>query len=394
MPAVDATPELLARADAVLMPNYGRVADRVIARGRGSLVWDVAGREYLDLFAGFGGAILGHCHPQLVEAVCNQAKTLWHVGNQFHTKAQIGLAEKIRAHSFDGQAFFCHGGADANETALKAARLRHGGRRWKTIVLGRAFHGRTFAALEATANEAYKEGFGPMMPGFVRVEPGDLEALKSAIDGETAAMLMEPMQGEGGMFPLTAEFGQAVRALCDEHELTLICDEVWTGCGRTGKWFAFERLGIRPDIFTLGKALGGGLPVGACWARPEIAQLMQPGKHGSTLGGNPLCATAARTVLQIIETDDLVEKARRQGETLVARLRELPGVAEVRGSGLFVGFEGPTLPKDLARRGLDAGLILNQTGTGVVRLAPALTIDDDELDAGLRRLEHLLKEAA
>ena len=387
--------DLLRRAGDVLMPNYARVPDRVMARGEGSRVWDVAGREYLDLFSGFGGAILGHCHPRLAEVVCNQAKTLWHVGNQFHTKPQIGLAEEIRRRSFPGRAFFCHGGADANETAVKAARLwggRDGGNRHEVVVLDRAFHGRTLAMISAGGNPAYREGFAPDAPGFTHVPPGDLDALATAAGDRACAVMMEPTQGEGGMHPLTPEFAQGVRQLCDDRGMLLICDEVWTGCGRTGRWFGYEHLGVVPDVFTLGKAVGGGLPTGVCWARPDVADLMQPGKHGSTLGGNPICAAAARTVFEVIGEQNLVEKAANLGEKVTAALREMPGVIAVRGHGLFLGFEGPAA--GFATRALDAGLIVNQTGGGVVRLAPALTIGDAELDDGLDRLKHLLAQDA
>lgn len=392
------TPALIERAEAVLMPNYARIREVAMVRGEGSTLTDAEGRHYIDLFAGFGGAILGHCHPDLVEAVVAQANTLWHVGNQFHTIPQVELGEALKKHSFDGRAFFCHGGADANETAVKAARLwghRDGGKRWKVIVLSRAFHGRTLAMIAANGNAATREGFEPHVNGFVRHDPTDLANLENAIDDETAAVMFEPTQGEGGVYPISVEDARHVRTLCDKHGLLMMCDEVWVCCGRTGWWFGHQRFEdeqgvVEPDVMTLGKAIGGGLPVGVCWAKPHVAELMQPGKHGSTLGGNPICAAAAAMVMKVIERDGLVERARRLGEQMAATLRKMPRVTEVRGHGMFLGvqFEGDTT--DLPTRCLQAGLIINRTGNGAIRLAPPLTIAESDLEEGLRRLQQVV----
>ncbi|MEM8875028.1 MAG: aminotransferase class III-fold pyridoxal phosphate-dependent enzyme [Planctomycetota bacterium] len=390
----DPTPELLARGDAVLMDNYARNRDAVMVRGQGATLTDAAGKTYIDLFAGFGGAVLGHCQSDLVEAVQQQAATLWHVGNSFHTLPQIELGEMLAKHAFDGRAFFCHGGADANETAVKAARLyghRDGGKRWKVIVLSRAFHGRTLAMIAANSSDATRAGFEPTIPGFVRHDPDDLASLESVIDDETAAIMFEPTQGEGGVWPISPEDARHVRELCDKHGILMICDEVWV-CFRTGWWFGHQRFdGVEPDLLTLGKAIGGGLPVGVCWAKPHVAELMVPGKHGSTLGGNPICATAAATVMKVIERDGLVDRARTLGDQLKQRLAEFPGVTEVRGHGLFLGLELESSPADFAVQCVRAGVIANRTGTGVIRLAPPINIETDELEQGLDRLKGVLE---
>ena len=388
-------PDLLDRADAALIGNYAR-QPIVMSRGDGARLWDSTGKEYLDLFAGFGGAVLGHSHPALVAAVCDQAKQLFHVGNLYHTEPQVRLAEAIARHSFSGKAFFCHGGADANEAAIKLSRLagnRHSPRRWKTVSLTQSFHGRTLATIAATGNPAIREGFAPHMPGFVNVEQGDFDALAAAVDDETAAVLMEPVQGEGGVNLYPPDYARRVRALCDERGVVLIFDEVWTGCGRTGKWFGHQWFDdgaggvVTPDVMTLGKAVGGGLPVGVMFARPDLADLMAPGTHGSTLGGNPVCTAAAAAVFETIERDGLVEHARRLGEHAVERLRADPVIrekaAEVRGHGLFLGVELKAAPENFYAVAQAHGLILNLTAKKVIRLAPPVTISAADWDRGL-----------
>jgi acetylornithine/N-succinyldiaminopimelate aminotransferase len=314
--------QILDRAGRALISNYARLPV-VMSRGEGAFLWDNDGKRYLDLFAGFGGAILGHAHPALIEAATQQAQKLWHVGNTFHTLPQIELAERLNRHAFPGQAFFCHSGAEANEAACKLARLRGqeaSPKRWKIITLTRSFHGRTLAMIAATGNPATRAGFEPVVPGFINVEAGDFDALAAAVDDETAGVLMEPVQGEGGVNVYPPDYAARVRKLCDEKNLTLIFDEVWTGCGRMGRWFAHQYFTdaankpILPDIMTLGKAIGGGLPVGVMFARPEIAKLLVPGKHGSTLGGNPICMAVSRTIFDVIERENLLEHAAQLGE--------------------------------------------------------------------------------
>jgi acetylornithine aminotransferase len=392
------TKDYLDRAGVALIGNYARLPV-VMMRGEGCWLWDSDGNKYLDLFAGFGGAILGHAHPDLVHAVSEQARQLWHVGNTFHTLPQVELAERLRRHAFDGQAFFCHSGLEANEAAVKLARLRgnlDGTKRWKVVSFHRSFHGRSLAMIAATGNPAVKSGFEPAVPGFAHVDLGDLDALESAIDDETAAVMVEPVQGEGGIHPLPLEFAVELRRLCDLKHITLIFDEVWTGCGRTGKWFGHQHLVqphgqiVKPDIMTLGKAVGGGLPVGVMFARPELAALLTPGRHGCTLGGNPICMAAAKTVFDVIERDGLLEHARKLGDRALARLREDPTVrakvAEVRGRGLFLGIELKEPPQKFNETALANKVILNLTSQRVIRLAPPLNIAVEDWDEGLSRL--------
>ena len=387
------TQEILDRGRRVLIGNYARLPI-VMERGEGAWVWDADGKQYLDFFAGFGGGILGHSHPALIQATTAQARKLWHVGNTFYTEPQIELAERLNRFAFAGQAFFCHSGAEANEAAVKLARLRGNAKhRWKVISLAHSFHGRTLAMIAATGNPAVRQGFAPDVPGFIQVEPGDFEALEKAVDSETAAVLMEPIQGEGGVNLYPDGYAPRVRELCDKHELTLIFDEVWTGCGRTGRWFGHQHFRsasgqtIEPDIMTLGKAIGGGLPVGVMFAKPALAELFSPGKHGSTLGGNPICMAAARTVFDVIERERLTDNAAMLGEHGIARLRNEPSIrqkiASVRGRGLFLGIELKDPPEKFVDKALERGLIVNLTAKKVVRVAPPINIDRKLWDQGL-----------
>jgi acetylornithine/N-succinyldiaminopimelate aminotransferase len=392
------TQEILNRANKVLIGNYAR-QPVVMARGQGAELWDTDGKHYIDLFAGFGGAILGHCHPDLIAAANAQAQQLWHVGNTYHTEPQVELAERLNRRAFTGQAFFCHSGLESNEAACKLARLRgqeFSPKRWKIISLSHSFHGRSLAMIAATANPAVKQGFGPEVPGFVQVEAGSIDALRKAIDNETAGILMEPIQGEGGIHLYPPDYAHQIRQLCDEHKLTLIFDEVWTGCGRTGRWFGHQLFkapsggGVEPDIMTLGKALGGGLPVGAMFAKPEIAKLLVPGRHGCTLGGNPICMAVAKTIFDVIERDRLTERAAVLGERGIARLRNdatiKSKIRQVRGAGLMIGIELIDPPQKFVERALTNGIIANVTAQNVLRLAPPLNISDEQWDHGLDAL--------
>jgi acetylornithine/N-succinyldiaminopimelate aminotransferase len=381
--------QMIERADGVLVGNYAR-QPVVMVRGEGSYVWDAEDTRYLDLFSGFGGTVLGHHHPALVEAATKQLNTLWAVGNTFHTQPQVELAERLNRHGFTGQAFFCHSGAEANEAACKLARLRgseKSPKRWKIITLTRSFHGRTLAMISATGNPKVREGFEPAVPGFINVEAGDFDALAAAVDDETAGVLLEPIQGEGGVHVYADDYLPRVRRLCDERELTLICDEVWTGCGRTGRWFAHQYADITPDIMTLGKAIGGGLPVGVMFARPEIAKRLVPGKHGSTLGGNPVCMAVATAVVDVIEREKLVERSVELGNRAMNRLRSeaklQQKIAAIRGRGLMIGVELHEEPKDLVLRGMQRGVVMNLTAQKVIRLAPPLNITAVDWDSGL-----------
>lgn len=390
------TQQWLERAGSSLIQNYGR-SPVVMTRGEGVYLFDNDGRRYLDLFAGFGGCVLGHCHPALVKAATDQAQQLWHVGNALHTKPQIEFAEAIKRHAFDGRAFFCHSGLEANEAAVKLARLRgmkDGGKRWKTISLIKSFHGRSLAMIAATGNPAVKEGFGPAVPGFTNIDPLDLDALVRTIDDETAAVIMEPIQGEGGINVYPAGHVKRVREICNQHGLTLIFDEVWTGGGRTGRWFAHQYEGVEPDIMTLGKAMGGGLPVAVMYAKPDIAALLTPGKHGCTLGGNPICMAVANAIFHVIEKENLVEHAAALGEQAIAKLRGASAISDkiqdVRGRGLFLGIELKDEPADFTNRALAKGLIINLTSKRVIRLAPPINITADQWDEGLQQVVDLI----
>jgi acetylornithine/N-succinyldiaminopimelate aminotransferase len=389
------TTQLIDRASQVLIGNYARIST-VMVRGQGSRLWDAQGREYLDLFAGFGGCVLGHCHPALVAAATEQAQKLWHVGNTYHTVPQIDLAERLNRFAFPGQAFFCHSGAEANEAACKLARLagnQHTPKRWKIISLNKSFHGRTMAMIAATGNPAVKAGFEPATPGFTQVEPGDFDALSAAVDDETAAILMEPIQGEGGINTYPPDYAARVRQLCDERKMSLIFDEVWTGCGRTGNWFGHQSFRtaagnpVLPDIMTLGKAVGGGLPVGVMFAKPEIAKLLVPGKHGCTLGGNPICMSVARTIFDVIERENLLAHAKDFGEFAIAHLAAEKSIQSklhsIRGQGLFLGIELKEPPAKFVERALGVGIITNVTAQKVIRLAPPINISKTDWQRGL-----------
>lgn len=397
------TSEILDRANKVLISNYARLPV-VMVRGEGSRLWDSDRKEYLDLFAGFGGAVLGHCHPDLVKAATEQARNLWHVGNTFYTTPQIELAERLNRFAFEGQAFFCHSGAESNEAAVKLARLRgQDQKKWKIVSLNKSFHGRTLAMIAATGNPAVRAGFAPDVPGFTQVAPGDFDALAAAVDAETAGILMEPIQGEGGINLYPPDYAAKVRKLCDEKGITLIFDEVWTGCGRTGKWFGHQFFAdengkpITPDIMTLGKAVGGGLPVGVMFAKPAIAKLLVPGKHGSTLGGNPICMAVSRTIFDVIARENLLEHAARLGEHAVSRLRNEPRiagkVADIRGRGLMLGIELKSPPEKIVEKGLARGIVINLTAQKVIRLAPPINITRADWDRGLDLLVEVIEQA-
>lgn len=387
------TERAMARGEASVLLNYARLPV-VMERGEGSHLWDREGRRYIDLFAGFGGAIVGHAHPDLVRAVTEQAKRLWHVGNQFWTEPQIRVAEHLKSKAFDGRAFFCHSGLEANEAAVKLARLRGKDKgKWKIVSLNKSFHGRSLAMISATGNPKTKAGFEPMVPGFSQVEAGDFDALKDAIDDETTGVILEPIQGEGGVNHYPADYPKKVRELCDERGLTMIFDEVWTGCGRTGKWFGHQHLGVEPDVMTLGKAAGGGLPVGVMYAKPGLAKLMVPGTHGCTLGGNPICMAAAAGVFDVIEKGGLLAHATEMGALAVKTLsasRAMAKVAEIRGKGLFIGIELKEQDDKVVERGIERGIILNVTAGKVIRLAPALTIERALWEEGLGKVVEVI----
>ncbi|HEX3540601.1 MAG TPA: acetylornithine transaminase [Acidimicrobiales bacterium] len=375
----------------VLMPTYPPPPVTFV-RGEGSYLWDDEGRRYLDFLSGLAVTSLGHSHPAITRAVAEQAATLLHVSNLFGTVPGRQVAATLdRLIGGGGRVFFCNSGAEANECALKLARKWAGYGRYGVVSAYGSFHGRTLATLAATGQPAKHEPFQPLPTGFRHVAWDDLDALEAAIDPTVAAVLLESVQGEGGVNPASVEYFAGVRALCDERNLLFIVDEVQTGLGRTGAWFGFQRLGVTPDVVTVAKALGNGMPIGACWARADVAGAFQPGDHATTYGGQPLAAAAARATLEVMQAEDVPSRAAVAGEHLTAALGALPGVASVRGAGLLLGVE--LVGKDarrVAHAALGAGLVVNPVTATAIRLAPSLLVTPDELDEGIGILGQVL----
>jgi predicted acetylornithine/succinylornithine family transaminase len=364
-----------------LMPTYPPPAVTFV-RGKGSELWDDAGKRYLDFLGGLAVAALGHAHPAVADAVSEQARTLLHVSNLFGNAVGPEVARTLdRLLGGGGQVFFGNSGAEANECAIKLAR-RFGGRgRYGVVSTYGSFHGRTLATLHATGQPAKHEAFQPLPEGFKHVAWEDLDALDAALTPDVAAVLLEPIQGEGGVRPAPPAYLQGVRRLCDERGALLMVDEVQTGLGRTGAWFGFQHAGVEPDVVTMAKALGNGVPIGACWAREDVAGTFEPGDHASTFGGQPLAAAAARATLAVMEAEDVPARARRAGARLTELLTALPGVSEVRGLGLLLaaelaGGDAKAVQAECLRR----GLVLNAVTPTALRFAPSLLVTDDELD--------------
>jgi len=364
----------------------------MFVRGRGTELWDDGGRRYLDFLGGLAVTSLGHAHPAVAEAVAEQARTLLHVSNFFAnpvaTETAIAIDELLGG---GGQVFFCNSGAEANEAAFKVAR-KFGGRGRHVVVsaLG-SFHGRTLAALAATGQPTKHEPFQPMPDGFRHVPFGDLDALAGALDPSVTAVLIEAVQGEGGVIPAPPGYLEGIRALCDERGVLMIADEVQTGLARTGRWFGFEHAGVRPDVVCLAKALGNGMPIGACWARRDVAQVLRPGDHGSTFSGTPIATAAARAVLAEMRRIDAPALARSAGERLTNLLLATPGVQSVRGLGLLLAAElDGRDSKVVATACLERGLVLNNVTPTALRLAPPLTVREEELDEAVAILKEVL----
>ena len=380
-----------------VIPNYGRFPVALV-RGEGSWVWDDQGRRYLDFFPGWGCNLLGHCPPTVVEAVQRQVAQLIHVPNTWHTEVQGRWAKLLSERSFGGQAFFCNSGAEANEAAIKLARLHASDSRYKIITFEGGFHGRTYAATSATAQPKYHEHIGPLLPGFSYAPFGDLDVVRKLIDNETIAIMVEPIQGEGGIRLPPEGFLPGLRQLADEHNLLLIFDEVQAGCGRTGKWFAYQNYGVEPDIMTLAKSLCGGIAGAAMLARREIALSLRPGMHAATFGGNPIAAAAGIATVETIERDGLLERAVALGQAFSHRFQplvaELPFVSEVRIRGVMIGIELSVDATPLVGQCLQRELLINCTQSRVIRLLPALTLTDEQLAAGCDILESVLRKFA
>jgi predicted acetylornithine/succinylornithine family transaminase len=380
-----------------VVPNYRRYPISLV-RGEGSHVWDAEGNRYLDFFPGWGCNLLGHCPRPIVEAVQEQVATLIHVPNTWHMEAQGQWAKLLSERSFGGQAFFCNSGAEANEAAIKLARLHTPPEKYKIITFQGGFHGRTLAAVTATAQPKYHEGLGPLVAGFNYAPFGDLAAVEKLIDGQTAAIMIEPIQGEGGIRIPPAGFLQGLRKLCDDHKLLLIFDEVQTGCGRTGQWFAYQHFGVTPDVMTLAKRLCGGIAGGAMLTTAEIAPSLRPGMHAATFGGNPIAARAGIAALEMIEQENLLENARKISDVFRERLealsRECELVEEVRVLGLMIGIELAAEGAPLVKACMDRKLLINCTQGTVLRLLPAMNLGESQAHEACDILAEVIKEHA
>jgi acetylornithine/N-succinyldiaminopimelate aminotransferase len=394
-------PDLEALVDldaANVMQTYGRLPVAFV-RGEGTKLYDSAGTEYLDFLSGLAVTSLGHAHPEVADAIAEQARTLLHVSNLYYNDVQPQVAARLNALlGGAGRVFFANSGAEANECAIKLARrygqANGGPDRFHVISAYGSFHGRTLTTLAATGQPQKQETFQPLPAGFRQVAFDDLGALEGALDERVAAVLLEAVQGEGGVVPASPEYLQGVRRLCDEREALLILDEVQCGLGRTGKWFGFEHAGIAPDIVTMAKALGNGMPIGACWARADVAAAFAPGDHATTFGGQPLAARAALATLAVMEREQIPDVAARAGARLSEALEKVDGVAGVRGAGLLIAAElTPGLDaKAVAQRCLDTGLVLNAVTGSALRLAPPLLVTDEEIDAAVALLASACRE--
>jgi len=383
-------PELQQIERTSVIHSYARLPVEFV-RGEGALLWDEQGNEYLDFLCGISVTNLGHCHPRVVAAVREQVGRLMHVSNLFYTEPAMRLAQRLSQSSLGGKVFFCNSGAEAVEAAIKLARkARRGG---EVVVLHDAFHGRTYGALSATPQESKQASFTPLVPGF-RAVPADAAALSAAVGANTAAVLLEPIQGESGVRVLSDELLAAARAACDEHGAALIFDEIQTGMGRTGSLWAYEQVGVRPDAMTVAKALGGGLPIGALVTGERLADVLVPGDHGSTFAGGPVIASAALAALELTGDAALLAHVRHAGAQLAEGLAALPHVTSVRGRGLMLACELDIPAPEVVLRALgDQRLVLNATGPTTLRLLPPLTLTGAELQLGLDRLAAALEQA-
>jgi acetylornithine aminotransferase len=390
------------KSDSCIMKTYGRYPIAPV-RGAGCRLWDADGKEYLDFLAGVAVNNLGHCHPKVVKALQDQAASLIHCSNYYQIPQQIELAELLCCHSFADKAFFCNSGAEANEAAIKLARKYSretfdNPERYEIITATDSFHGRTMATVSATGQEKVQRFFDPLLHGFAHVPFNDLSALEAAITPLTCAVMLEPIQGEGGINIPTVEYMQGVRELCDRHRLLLILDEVQVGMGRTGKLFAHEHFSITPDIMTLAKALAGGAPIGTMLATDQVAASFSPGTHGSTFGGNPLVTAAAVATVRAILEEGLLNRAEEMGEYLHGELETLgkryPFVKEVRGIGLMIGMSLSIPGADIFKHGHQRGLLLNVTHDTVLRFVPPLIVTKQEVNRMIEILAGIFKEIA
>ena len=378
-----------------VMPTYTK-SPLVMVKGKGIKAYDIEGKEFLDFFPGWAVSGLGHCHPKVVKAIKGQVGKIIHVSNNYYNELQAKLAKKIIENSFDGKVFFCNSGAEAVESAIKLARkVGYPSGKYEIITMEDSFHGRTLAAITATAQPKYQEGFAPLPGGFIYAKFNDLESVKSKITDKTAAIMLEPIQGEGGINVASEEFIAGLKKICDEKKILLIFDEVQTGIARTGKMFCYQHYNVTPDIMTLAKSLGGGFPIGAMVAKKEIADVLQPGTHASTFGGSPLACAAALAVFEAIEEGKLVEKAVRRGRYLHNRLsllkKDFPFVKIVRGKGLMQAVELEIEGKNIVDKCVEKGLLINCTQKKVLRIMPPLVVKNADIDAAVAILQEVMK---
>ncbi|MFT5122433.1 MAG: acetylornithine/N-succinyldiaminopimelate aminotransferase [Kiritimatiellia bacterium] len=378
-----------------LMPTYA--PSLALVRGKGMQVWDINGRKYLDFLGGIAVSTLGHAHPAILSALRNQAGKILHTSNLYYNELMPQVARQLSLRSLGGKAFICNSGAEANEALIKLARLWGSPQgRHEIITFNKSFHGRTLGTLSATGQEKMHQGFAPLLQGFSYAELNDLDSVEARLTDKTVAIMVEPIQGEGGIRPADPAFLQGLRELCNKHRLLLLCDEIQTGLGRTGEWFAYQHAGIVPDAISIAKGLGGGVPIGAIVATPELSNVFQPGSHGSTFGGNPLMCAAALAVLETLEKKGLVEKAKVNGELLKSRLLKLqkkhPSIEDVRGMGLMVGIVMSRPCKELETQLMRNGLITVATAQNVIRLLPPLVVTPAQIKKAVKIIDQSIKE--
>jgi acetylornithine/N-succinyldiaminopimelate aminotransferase len=391
------TQETINLANTYILNTYKRMPV-VFVKGKGAYVWDSDGKKYLDFFPGWAVSGLGHCHKRIVNAVNSQLKQIIHVSNNYYSVPQAILAQRLSGHSFGGKVFFCNSGAEANEAAIKLARA-YGSKdgRYRIITMEKSFHGRTLATLTATGQEKVKNGFAPLPEGFMHVPFNDIDAVKEAIDDVTVAIMLEPIQGEGGINIADIDYMNQIRKLCNAKDLLLIVDEVQTGMGRTGKLFCYEHYGILPDMMTLAKSLGGGFPIGAMIASDKLVDVLKPGMHASTFGGSPVVCAAANAVLDAIEKDRLLANANRMGNYIVKGLNKLkkrfPDIIDcIRNKALMIGVELNVEGAKIVERCLEKGLLINCTQGNVLRIMPPITVNKSEANKALRILSEVISE--
>jgi acetylornithine/N-succinyldiaminopimelate aminotransferase len=387
------TQETIELFNKYVIANYNRLP-RVIVKGEGCYLYDADGNKILDMFPGWAVSGIGHCHPKVVKAIAEQSKKLLHIDNTFCSEPQGLLAKLLSDRAFGGKTFFCNSGAEANEAAMKLARLYTAKEKYKFITCEGSFHGRTFATVSATAQPKYHEGFLPLLPGFIYVPFNDIKALELAFSDEVAAVMIEPIQGEGGINIASAEYMSAIRQLCDHNGAVMILDEVQTGIGRTGKWFAYQHYDVEPDMITMAKTLGGGVAIGAMMAKAEIADCLKPGKHASTFGGNPLACAAAIAVIEAIEQENLLQNAVDMGNYTKEKLEQLKAkhavIDHIRGVGLMIGIQLKSPGAQIVDKCLEKGLRINCTHDTVLRFMPPMIVKKEQIDTAIEILDSVL----